>query len=553
LGVFLLLLLFFSEFGIGAAFLLSLWRSKLFKRWKRGYKLSFMVSVLVGFSITVALGISIWSVYQTEQTSFTERTLELNKINSERLAATTDSLFKSMRQTLSITAGKLGKRLPNTDIQFHLDLLKASTSNFNSTLYVDKKGILVSTSLAYEFVRKEMTSEAVKQAILLREPLISEPYRGITGRLLVLVSHPVFNVQGEYLGLVAGSIYLQEKNEIRDILDKKGQSLDASYTYVVSRNGELLYHPDSSLIGRRIELNPKVMAIIKGQADGEQLLTDSKGISILAGYAFVKENGWGIITQTPAKEVLDLTHKVMKKIILLALPFVLLLLLLAWWVSTMVAKPLTLLARYARAFSQGENHVMEFPQIKHWNYEANELNKTIKKAVGALQERVEHFTLESQTDVLTGLMNRRSIDNYLEIWMEQGVHFSILLLDLDYFKAVNDLYGHLMGDEVLKFLARTMLNELRPEDVCCRFGGEEFVILLPRMNKEVAYKIAERIRMRMEFSANPTGTPVTLSLGIAAYPENATDPTALFEKVDRALYRAKRNGRNQTVIYREDM
>jgi diguanylate cyclase (GGDEF)-like protein len=96
-----------------------------------------------------------------------------------------------------------------------------------------------------------------------------------------------------------------------------------------------------------------------------------------------------------------------------------------------------------------------------------------------------------------------------------------------------------------------MLNEVRPEDVCCRFGGEEFVILFPRVQAEVAYKIADRIRMRMEFSENPIGARVTLSLGIAVFPENGNDPATLFERVDRALYRAKQNGRNQIVVYSE--
>jgi diguanylate cyclase (GGDEF)-like protein len=139
----------------------------------------------------------------------------------------------------------------------------------------------------------------------------------------------------------------------------------------------------------------------------------------------------------------------------------------------------------------------------------------------------------------------------MEIWMEQEVPFSILLVDFDHFKQINDNYGHLMGDEMLKFLARIMLNEVRPEDVCCRFGGEEFVILLPRVQAEIAYKIAERIRMRMEFAENPLGSRVTLSLGIAGFPENGDNPTTLFEHVDQALYQAKQNGRNQIVAYKD--
>jgi diguanylate cyclase (GGDEF)-like protein len=498
--------------------------------------------------------ISVWSVYQIEQTSFTERTLKLNKINSERLAATTNSLFQSMRQILSLAAAELGKhRGSNEDIQYQMNILKSSSNNFNAAIFVDKEGKLAAISPINTIkAGTEFTSIQIKKALELKTPYISEPFKTkSTGRLVVFVSQPVFDILGDFIGVVAGSIYLQENNILNNILAKEGQDIDASYTYVVSRSGVLIYHPDPSRIGEDVSKNPDVQEIMKGKLSSEQALINAKGTSMLASEALVKESGWGIVTQTPTKEVLDLTQKAIKKIIFFAFPFVLFLLLSAWWVSTKVAKPLTQLAQYASVFSENEQYNVEFPRIKHWNYEANKLNKAIIKAVGVLQEKVVHFAQESQTDALTGLMNRRSIDSYMEIWTEQEVPFSILLLDVDHFKQVNDNYGHLMGDEILKFLARIMLNEVRPEDLCCRFGGEEFVILLPRVQAEVAYKIAERIRMRMEFAENPIGSRITLSIGIAGYPEDGNNPATLFEHVDQALYQAKQNGRNQIVAYKE--
>lgn len=526
-------------------------RKKLNRVRKRGFKLSFIVSALVGGSILLTLMISVASVYQTEQSSLTERTLKLNKINSERLAATTNSLFQSMLQSLSLTASELGKRAGvDEDAQYQMDILRTSSNNFNSTTYIDKEGVLVAISPINTIKPGDkLTSIQIKKALELKTPFISEPYKAMsTGRLLVFVSQPVFDRQGVFIGTVAGSIYLEDNNIFKNILDREGQDLDASYTYVVSRSGVLIYHPDPSNIGRSFIENPIVQDIMQGKLSSERSLINSKGISMLASEALAKESGWGIVTQTPAKDVSNITQKATKRIIIYALPFVLILLLFAWWVSTKVAKPLTQLAQYASVFSEGEQINVEFPRIRHWNYEANKLNKAIVKAVGVLQDKVEYFAQESQRDALTGLMNRRSIDSYMELWMEQEVPFSILLLDIDHFKMVNDNYGHLMGDEMLKFLARIMLNEVRPEDVCCRFGGEEFVILLPRVQAEVAYKIAERIRMRMEFAENPINSLVTLSLGIAMFPENGNNPTTLFDRVDQALYQAKQNGRNQIVI-----
>jgi diguanylate cyclase (GGDEF)-like protein len=510
---------------------------------------------LVGLSIILALGISIWAVYQTEQTSFMERTLELNKINSQRLANTTSSLFQSMRESLVLTAGALVKHSDdNEEVQYHLDLLKASTNNFNSTMFVDQTGTIIATSpSSLNITGKKLTSNEIKQALIKRLPLISEPYKAITGNYIVLISQPIFNNNAEYIGLTAGTIYLAEKNVFKEILEKDSKGLNGSYSYVVDHSGTLLYHPDPTRIGENISYNAVVKLIMSSQVSGGQEIVNGKGEGMLSSFVLVPESGWGVVTQTPSVETLNLTRKSIQKIIIYALPLVIVLLILAWWMSTKIANPLTQLARFARNFSSAEQENAVFPEIKHWNYEANELNKAIVKAVNVLQERVEHFTLESQTDALTGLMNRRSIDSYLDIWVEQQVPFSIILLDLDFFKEVNDSHGHLMGDEVLKFVAGVMLSEVRPEDLCCRFGGEEFVLLLPRIHLDIAYKVAERIRLRMELSSNPIGRPVTLSLGVAAFPDSADTSIQLFERVDQALYRAKQKGRNQTVIYETEV
>ncbi|WP_339252774.1 GGDEF domain-containing protein [Sporosarcina sp. FSL W8-0480] len=125
----------------------------------------------------------------------------------------------------------------------------------------------------------------------------------------------------------------------------------------------------------------------------------------------------------------------------------------------------------------------------------------------------------------------------------------MLIFDIDKFKRVNDTYGHAMGDEVLKYLAESMLETTREGDICCRFGGEEFVILLPETDKLMAFNIAERLRKKMESTISPCGEIVTISIGIAMYPEDGKHPAELLELADQSLYEAKRIGRNRTVEY----
>jgi diguanylate cyclase (GGDEF)-like protein len=121
-------------------------------------------------------------------------------------------------------------------------------------------------------------------------------------------------------------------------------------------------------------------------------------------------------------------------------------------------------------------------------------------------------------------------------------------MDLDRFKCVNDTLGHQIGDEVLKCLADVIQRSVRSSDIICRYGGEEFVALLPRVTEDEAFRLAERIRRTMEKEPMPTDRVITLSLGVAVSPQHSNDPNTLFRLADEALYAAKEAGRNRTML-----
>jgi diguanylate cyclase (GGDEF)-like protein/PAS domain S-box-containing protein len=163
-------------------------------------------------------------------------------------------------------------------------------------------------------------------------------------------------------------------------------------------------------------------------------------------------------------------------------------------------------------------------------------------------------------DPLTGLFNRRYLEETLERELarafRQQTLFTIIMLDIDHFKKVNDLYGHKAGDLILKNLGEYLLSHTRTEDIACRYGGEEFVLILPGMSLESAYQRAEQFRIsfqafRVKYNENEFG--VTLSLGIAAYPEHSTSVEELVAMADLALYAAKAGGRNRTIIYKSTL
>jgi diguanylate cyclase (GGDEF)-like protein len=158
------------------------------------------------------------------------------------------------------------------------------------------------------------------------------------------------------------------------------------------------------------------------------------------------------------------------------------------------------------------------------------------------------------TDGLTGLLNHRTFQERTDAQLRQseryGKRFALLLCDIDHFKSVNDTYGHPVGDVVLKGVAATIAKEARTTDVVARYGGEEFAVVMPETDALGAMVIAERIRERIAklvFETEQGSLRVTMSLGVATYPDDAAKKAELVERADACLYHAKRHGRNQSV------
>ena len=154
-----------------------------------------------------------------------------------------------------------------------------------------------------------------------------------------------------------------------------------------------------------------------------------------------------------------------------------------------------------------------------------------------------------QLDGLTGLINRKMFDQVIETSFHQKTPVSLLLLDIDHFKFINDTYGHLIGDEVIKQLAQH-LRELESEGALSfRYGGEEFAVWLPHTALYKAYEIAEQLRETVSTTQSPTGKPITISSGVADSQETDSSSTAIIERADMAMYQSKLYGRNRSTLF----
>lgn len=182
---------------------------------------------------------------------------------------------------------------------------------------------------------------------------------------------------------------------------------------------------------------------------------------------------------------------------------------------------------------------------------------------GYVRERQKEEVLEDLNklaifDPLTGLYNRRQMDETLRTEsmraMQRNGMVGIIMADIDHFKAVNDTYGHKAGDLLLQALAKILQKSVRSADSVCRYGGEEFVVIMPGASPAILERTAEKIRSRFEkliLKHDSKEIKTTISLGAASFPQHGNSLGEVLERADQALYRAKRAGRNQVICFQE--
>jgi diguanylate cyclase (GGDEF)-like protein len=176
----------------------------------------------------------------------------------------------------------------------------------------------------------------------------------------------------------------------------------------------------------------------------------------------------------------------------------------------------------------------------------------IMAANQAMQQQNQVLETLSITDSLTGLYNRSKLDAILNDQLARFKRtqraFTLLMMDIDHFKTLNDTYGHITGDEILAAVARILVQSIRSIDYAARYGGDEFIIILVETSSDLALKTAERIRSQVEnmrYSSHDSTIAVTVSIGIVQCQSDDTTPTAVFARADSALYKAKHAGRNR--------
>lgn len=179
----------------------------------------------------------------------------------------------------------------------------------------------------------------------------------------------------------------------------------------------------------------------------------------------------------------------------------------------------------------------------------------LQSQLQAIQSLQDQLTEQANRDPLTGLYNRRylttALQREIDACAREGATLALLLIDLDLFKQINDRHGHAAGDDVLCQISALLLQSMRPSDICCRYGGEEFLLVLPGMGLQTAVERAQALRQQVaerRWLADGQPIGVTLSVGVACAHNARVAPAALIDMADRALYQAKAEGRNRVCM-----
>lgn len=195
-------------------------------------------------------------------------------------------------------------------------------------------------------------------------------------------------------------------------------------------------------------------------------------------------------------------------------------------------------------------------KLKHGELALQQANETLRARIEEIHALQHLLKDQANRDPLTSLFNRRYLQDTMQGELarcrREAQPLCVVMIDIDHFKRVNDTYGHQIGDEVLKCLGKLLADDVRSGDVACRFGGEEFLILMTGLSAAAACPRAEQWRARFaaaEIRSDGRRVPLSLSIGMAAFPEHGQTAEELVHRADQALYAAKLNGRDQVVIY----
>ncbi len=412
--------------------------------------------------------------------------------------------------------------------------------------------------------------EAVLLGKLLRAKLHDWPIRFLD------FAAPVFDAQGQLRAVLGTHVHWRWVKELVETLKPLGADRDGIEVFIINQANMVIY-PDQAALGAGLPTVPRVATDQPyGFADWDEQ------VSYLTAAASVAETpggkgaglGWKVVVRQPRTQVLSEVMALQTVVVAMMLGSTLVFGVVAWRLGKYFSHPIAQLAQKARQIAQGEEDISFNPatrsielrvlsdsmvsmaatllERKHALESINRhLETMVADRTAALEAANRELASLARKDALTGLPNRLAANERLQLEFLQMKRsrqpYALLMMDIDFFKKINDTHGHAAGDEVLRHVAHLLITGLRESDFVGRVGGEEFLVLLPRTELAAAVAVAEKLRALVGGHPIEPAGRVTISVGIVvASPEHTNEDIAV-RLADDLLYQAKEGGRNRAV------
>ncbi|WGK60115.1 sensor domain-containing diguanylate cyclase [Pantoea sp. SS70] len=467
--------------------------------------------------------------------------MESNIAYARKLADTTDRYLGTAQRELAWSATQIKGLTDPALLRGETDRLRLQSGFFNTVVVVNRDAVIAATSPeSLSLVGVKLHSDASRQAITTQKPFISAPFTSASGNYVVFLSQPLFTPDGGYLGYIGGTIYLRKQSMLSDILSQHFYARGSTVS-IVSNDGLIVFSHDPSLVGTRMTLSPALMKRL-ATTDSGRFSSETGGQAFLTGFASLHKTDWNIFIAGTSETVRDILVRTAENALWFLLGIIVLTAVVVALMARRIAYPLERLAGMVRD-DGGEASLASVPA---WYYEADRLKEAVEEHRQAVAGRMAILSDEAMTDPLTGLCNRRGFTVLADRFSDDAAQ-CVIAIDIDHFKKINDWYGHDAGDAVLVSLAGLLRLACRTGDIVSRFGGEEFILLLPQTSVEDAARTAERIRDVVSTTTFPYVGAMTVSAGVAAL-SDCGSRDAMLRRADEALYEAKGAGRNAVII-----
>lgn len=527
--------------------------------WLRAMRLDSIRSKILVFAVLCALVPSLatsWLSYRENKTALTERLTEQLRSVSSQAARELDIWLKERTSDLRVFARSVevtdnlerGARAQTlVRLTDYLNSVQDRFSDYEELLVIDPAGRVVATSAGHSGRRgggaTGLPADWLTQ-VRADHPVIGEIHRdsALAGPV-VPVAVPIRATSGALLGALSAQVNLRTVEDALAGLSRRA----AGHLHIVTEAGALITGFGAGRVetvpaGRAAE-SPAVLNLV-----GEAVeYTNFEGIRTVGTLARVPRLGWAVLAEMPTAEAYHQVVRLRNLTVLILAALLVVLGLVAYVLGLLIVRPVVRLTKGAAKVAAG-NLDVDLPVGT--GGEVGSLTTVFNDMVARLREGRQELERLSVTDGLTGLYNRRRLMETLESETRRARRnrhaLALLIADIDYFKQYNDRFGHLAGDEVLRRVAAILRETTRDVDCVARFGGEEFVVLMPETDADAAVRAGERLRASLADEVF-RGGKVTLSIGVAQFPDHADLPEALLACADEALYEAKHGGRDRVV------